>query len=102
MGTTTQIKDIHDHASRHPIPTGKQHNGNKAITLDDIRSALMNEFHCNTSLTDREQFQQRQREQHIYDITQQGFDWLVTLTFKYKKTDHDKVVSLGKIGRAHV
>jgi len=74
---------------------GNSHNGNKAITLDDIRSALMNEFHCNTSLTDREQFQQRQREQHIYDITQQGFDWLVTLTFKYKKTDHDKVVSLG-------
>lgn len=74
---------------------GNSHNGNKAITLDDIRSALMNEFHCNTSLTDREQFRQRQREQHIYDITQQGFDWLVTLTFKYKKTDHDKVVSLG-------
>ena len=74
---------------------GNSHNGNKAITLDDIRSALMNEFHCNTSLTDREQFRQRQREQHIYDITQQGFDWLVTLTFKYKKTDHDEVVSLG-------
>jgi len=75
---------------------GNSHNGNKAITLNDIRSALMNEFHCNTSLTEREQFRQRQREQHIYDITQQEFDWFITLTFRYKKTDHDEVVSLGK------
>lgn len=75
---------------------GNSHNGNKAITLNDIRSALMNEFHCNTSLTDREQFRQRRREQHIYDITQHEFDWFITLTFRYKKTDHDEVVSLGK------
>jgi|GEM_PF-4265715 hypothetical protein len=75
---------------------GNSHNGNNAITLNDIRSALMNEFHCNTSLKEPEQFRISQRAQYIYDITQQGFDWLVTLTFKYKKTDHDEVVLLGK------
>jgi len=74
---------------------GNSHNGNKAITLDDIRAALMGEFHFNTSLTEQEKFRVRQRAQHIHDITQQEFDWLVTLTFKYKKTDHDEVVSLG-------
>lgn len=69
--------------------------GNSPMHLDDIRAALMGEFHFNTSLIEQEQFRVRQRAQHIHDITQQGFDWLVTLTFKYKKTDHDKVVSLG-------
>lgn len=75
---------------------GNSPNGNKAITLNDIRSALMNEFHFNTSLEEPEQFRISQRTQHIYDITQQDFDWFITLTFKYKKTDHDEVVLLGK------
>ena len=75
---------------------GNSPNGNKAITLEDIRSALMDEFHCNTSLTEPEQFRISQRAQHIYDITQQDFEWFVTLTFRYKKNDHDEVVSLGK------
>src|SRR5690606_27689133 len=75
---------------------GNNHNGNKAITLDDIRSALMNEFHFSTSLKEPEQFRFSQRAQHIYDITQQDFDWFITLTFRYKKTDHDEVVLLGK------
>ncbi|MEZ2623730.1 hypothetical protein ACBP82_05020 [Paenalcaligenes hominis] len=69
--------------------------GNSPTQLDDIRAALMGEFHFNTSLTEQEKFRVRQRAQHIHDITQQEFDWLVTLTFKYKKTDHDEVVSLG-------
>src|SRR5690606_14566156 len=75
---------------------GNSPNGNKAITLNDIRSALMDEFHINTSLQEPEQFRISQRAQHIYDITQQDFDWFVTLTFRYKKNDHDEVVSLGK------
>lgn len=70
--------------------------GNTSSRLDDIRAALMGEFHFNTSLTEQEQFRVRQRAQHIHDITHQEFDWLVTLTFKYKKTDHDEVVLLAK------
>lgn len=70
--------------------------GNTPSRLDDIMAALMGEFHFNTSLTEQEQFRVRQRAQHIHDITHQEFDWLVTLTFKYKKTDHDEVVLLGK------
>ena len=70
--------------------------GNSQIQLNDIRTALMSEFHFNTSLTDQEQFRVRQRAQHIYDITQQEFDWFITLTFQHKKTDHDEVVLLGK------
>ena len=56
----------------------------------------MNEFHFSTSLKEPEQFRISQRTQHIYDITHQEFDWLATLTFRYKKTDHDEVVLLGK------
>lgn len=70
--------------------------GNSQIQLNDIKAALMGDFHFNTSLTDQEQFRVRQRAQHIYDITQKGFDWFVTLTFRYKKTDHDEVVRLAK------
>ena len=70
--------------------------GNSPIQLDDIRAALMGEFHFNTSLTEEEQLRVRQKTQHIYDITQQGFDWFITLTFRYKKTDRDEAVLLGK------
>ena len=70
--------------------------GNSPIQLDDIRTELMSEFHFNTSLTEQEQFRIRQRAQHIYDISQKDFHWFITLTFRYKKADHDEVVSLGK------
>ena len=56
----------------------------------------MGEFHFNTSLTPEEQFRVRRRAQHIHDITQQDFGWFITLTFRYKKTDHDEVVLPGK------
>lgn len=70
--------------------------GNTSSCLDDIRAALMRDFHFNTSLTEQEKSRVKQRVQHIHEITHQEFDWLVTLTFKYKKTDHDEVVLLGK------
>ncbi|HHU94024.1 MAG TPA: hypothetical protein GXX62_02905 [Alcaligenaceae bacterium] len=70
--------------------------GNSPIQLDDIRAALMGEFHFNTSLTDQEQSRANLRAQYIYDITQMGFDWFVTLTFRYKKTDHDEVAGLAR------
>src|SRR5690606_1928382 len=78
-----------------------QHNtqspqGNTSSCLDDIRAALMRDFHFNTSLTEQEKSRVKQRVQHIHEITHREFDWLVTLTFKYKKTDHDEVVLLGK------
>lgn len=66
------------------------------IRMDDIRTALMSAFHFNTSLTGQEQSRMNLRAQYIYDITQQEFDWFVTLTFRHKKTDHDEVVLLGK------
>lgn len=70
--------------------------GNSPIQLDDIRAALMGEFHFNTSLTGQEQSRMNLRAQYIYDITQMGFDWFVTLTFRYKKTDHDEVANLAR------
>ncbi|GAA4410150.1 hypothetical protein GCM10011450_25050 [Advenella faeciporci] len=56
----------------------------------------MVDLHFNTKPEDIELPRIKRRAQYIYDITQQDFDWFVTLTFRYKKTDHDEVVLLAK------
>lgn len=63
--------------------------GNSSSRLDDIRAELIGDLHFNTKPEEIELPCIKRRAQYIHDITQHDFDWFVTLTFRYKKTDHD-------------
>lgn len=63
--------------------------GNTTSRMDGIMPKLMIDLHFNTKPEDIELPRMKRRAQYIHDITEHDFDWFVTLTFRYKKTDLD-------------